>query len=957
MSNKQVAQQRVLYLQVEGVSCAACIPTVKSALETSLSEFAEAVSGFSYEAPVVKAEGWTRVCCQFPQDNDACVAALQAKLKQAVEAVGYTAAQGAAFMPLAAPSCRWWRAVLPGVAALLLWAFEVAGYALTGPWAYVVGGLSAGFLLACGGDYFRRAGRLDMNTLVALGTAGAWVISMWALLWPGSLRLGGVPVSFAAALMILAIVNLGKAVQLRGRRRLLVEEASQRAQLQVLLPDQGLLRLALDQQDDFMELAKQATGSAALSGFTEKLASVSRAQFKEGEVCFVPAGTIFPVDGWLLGHADVAVQAQLFTGTVQPVLKQARGLARGAVNAVQAGMRNVSTEGVWLQAKTAGEQTALHQILKALDSPSARQAALTAGLRWFMLVVMVWAVVAAVFWAGFASVSAGLTVLLSVLLCACPCVFGLAIPLSYEVAASAAYARDIWVKQPDALAKMPACRLWVFDKTGTLTQGQPTLNQDDSWLAESMTWQAGLDLAGRLEQFAAYHPLAQPFLRAANDAPLLRSAERVEVGERGIQGVLDGQMTWLGSPAFVEQAWQAAGGKLADPIWRSATLHSEAITQSGAMSVWLMQRPVAGGTPRLQAVWALHDRQHDAVIDTLTLLKAQGHRLALLTGDNETTTAHFVRNLHKTAGQRIFADEDVQAACLPDDKLAWVATRQAEGHLVGFCGDGFNDTRALQQADVGVAVGAAGLAASQADVQLAKGLGAFLPVMTIAQKTQRHINQNLGWAVGLNMVNLLAASGVFYAWTGHLLSPVLASVLMGVSSLLILANVWRLRRQLCQMAQAQRSPVVLAKPSILPERAPQSDWGVSLGRVFCMMGLLLWCFSVCCAYCCHLSVAKMWLAVLAGQMPSLCILTSYLGMAFLLLGGGLVCSVRWRQRYLNQHSAEERQLAHAQRGAPAALKATDKVLSYANATPQQATTLNAGQACRRAASNSRDKFQ
>jgi Cu+-exporting ATPase len=357
----------------------------------------------------------------------------------------------------------------------------------------------------------------------------------------------------------------------------------------------------------------------------------------------------------------------------------------------------------------------------------------------------------------------------AVLIVACPCALGLATPMSIMVAAGRGAHAGILMRDAEALERLAAVDTVVVDKTGTLTEGRPRLTS----IAVSGIEEAdALRLAASLEQ-ASEHPLAEAVL----DGARARGAQPAGVARfrslsgRGVLGGVDGRAVALGNRALLaEQGIDP--GPLANEADRWAA--------DGQTAMFLA---VDG---RTVAALGVSDPVKDTTPAALDALRAEGLRVAMLTGDARPTADAVARRL---------GIAEVHAEVRPDQKAAAVRALRESGHAVAMAGDGVNDAPALAAADVGIAMGTgADVAIESAGITLVKGdLRGLVRARRLSQATVGNIRQNLFFAFVYNLLGVPVAAGLLYPWTGWLLSPMLASAAMSLSSVSVIANALRLR--------------------------------------------------------------------------------------------------------------------------------------------------------------------
>jgi Cu+-exporting ATPase len=591
--------------------------------------------------------------------------------------------------------------------------------------------------------------KLNMFTLVAMGTGVAYVYSLVATVLPGAFPAafrghgGAVAVYFEAAAVITVLVLLGQVLELRAR------EATS-----------GAIKALLDLAPKTARLVDEA-------GEDHEVALDS---LNVGDRLRVRPGEKVPVDGVMI-EGRSAVDESLVTGESMPVFKDPGAkLVAGSLN---------RSGGFVMRAEKVGRDTLLSQIVQMVAqaqrsrAPIQRLADQVAG--WFVPAVIVVAMAAFAAWAWFGPeprLAFGLVAAVSVLIIACPCALGLATPMSIMVGVGRGAQVGVLIKNAEALERLERVDTLVVDKTGTLTEGRPKVVSIVS--AQGFDEAGILRLAASVER-ASEHPLADAIVRAAKE----RSVELAPVTDfdsptgKGVMGGIDGKIVMLGNAKFIN-----AAGVNTSPLESAA----EALRGEGATVV---NMSVEG---RLASIFAIADPVKATTLDALKALAAEGIGVIMLTGDNRTTADAVARRL---------GISEVEAEVLPDQKSAVVTKLQNAGRVVAMAGDGINDAPALAAADVGIAMGTGtDVAMESAGVTLLKGdLGGIVRARRLSQATMGNIRQNLFFAFVYNAAGIPIAAGALYPTFGMLLSPTIAAAAMALSSVTVVGNALRLRHR------------------------------------------------------------------------------------------------------------------------------------------------------------------
>ncbi|MBA1147122.1 copper-translocating P-type ATPase [Ectothiorhodospiraceae bacterium WFHF3C12] len=616
-------------------------------------------------------------------------------------------------------------------------------------------GLATPVVLYSGWPFFQRAWRsvvgwnLNMFTLIGLGTGVAYVYSVVAAvfpdIFPASFRgeSGQVGVYFEAAAVIVTLVLLGQVMELRAR-------SSTNAAIKSLL---GLApNTARRVNDDGSE------------------ADVPLEDVQIGDRLRVRPGEKVPVDGTVV-EGSSSVDESMITGEPIPVEKGEGGKVIGAtVN---------GTGSLVIEAERVGSDTLLSQIVQMVAEASRSRAPIQnlvdVVAAYFVPAVVVTAVITFVVWGIWGpepAMAYALINAVAVLIIACPCALGLATPMSIMVASGKGASVGVLFKNAEAIQTLRQVDTLIIDKTGTLTEGRPRLQ--DVVALEGFDESAVLSLAATLER-GSEHPLAAAIVQGAEErgVALERYTDFQSVTGKGVEGRIGERHVALGNRALMDHLSVDAGelGERAEAFRAEGkTVMFVAIDGKPAGLVTVAD-PVKETTP--EAIKALH---------------AEGIRIAMLTGDSETTA--------RAVAGKLGIDE-VIAEVLPEQKAEKVKALQREGRFVAMAGDGINDAPALAQAQVGIAMGTGtDVAMESAGVTLVRGdLNGIVRALKLSRATMRNIKQNLFFAFVYNSLGVPVAAGILYPFVGILLSPMIAAAAMSFSSVSVVGNALRLRRQ------------------------------------------------------------------------------------------------------------------------------------------------------------------
>ena len=585
----------------------------------------------------------------------------------------------------------------------------------------------------------------NMWTLIALGTGAAFVYSVVATAAPGIfpasfVSMGRVGVYFEAAAVIISLTLLGQMLELKAR-------SQTSAAIKTLLG-----------------LAPKTARRIGLGGAEE---DVPLSHIHIGDLLRVRPGEKVPVDGVVVEGAS-SVDESMLTGEPLPVRKATGDKVIGAT---------LNTGGALIiRSERIGSETVLSQIVQMVaqaqrsKAPMQRMADGVAG--YFVLAVVAVAVATFFVWGVFGPQPSwvfGLINAVAVLIIACPCALGLATPMSVMVATGRGAGRGILFRDAAAIENLRRVDTLVIDKTGTLTEGRPAF--DRAVAAAGFSAEEVLRLAASLDQ-GSEHPLADAIVQAARAQQLkLSKPEQFDSGSGiGVSGVVEGRALALGNTAFMQQ-----NGLSVEPLIEQA----ESLRSEGASVIYL----AADG--HLAGLLAVSDPVKDSTPEALASLKAAGLRIIMATGDGLTTA--------NAVGAKLGINE-VHGEVKPADKLALIERLQNEGRVVAMAGDGINDAPALAKADVGIAMGTGtDVAMSSAQITLVKGdLRGIATARKLSEATVRNMKENLLFAFLYNGLGVPVAAGVLYPFTGWLLSPMIAALVMSVSSASVIANALRL---------------------------------------------------------------------------------------------------------------------------------------------------------------------
>jgi Cu+-exporting ATPase len=573
-------------------------------------------------------------------------------------------------------------------------------------------------------------GTTNMNTLVSLGTGVAFAYSAYATIAPAP----GRQVYFDAVLLIVGFLLLGKSLENRARRR------------------------ALSVLDSLSRL--RPVNARRIMDGVESVVPLE--EVRPGDNVVVLPGERFPVDATIV-EGRTTVDECMMTGESTPLPREVGGR-------VLAGSLNYDGA-VVCRAESLGEATVLAQIARMVDqaqssrAPMERLADRASAV--FVPVVLGLAAMSFAAWLIAAhSLPLALANTVAVLVIACPCAMGLAVPAALTVAVGRGAQLGVLFKGGEALERLTRLDVIVLDKTGTITVGRPVLEAVHSFAGRSED--DLLRIAAAAEE-RSNHPLAHAVIDAAKARGLKwQPAEDAQVlPGRGLTARVEDHDCILGNEALFSEFGIALPADVAAP-------------EPGVTRLWMALDATAAG------YFDARDALRPDAASAIAALRNEGLRVMMLTGDSAAAAAPIAEQAGIT---------EVEAGLDPAGKLNRIRELQKSGLRVAMVGDGINDAAALAQADAGIAMGSgADLAQEAGDVLLLRAQPAAIPAaLELARETLRIMRQNLGWAVGYNLIGIPLAAGLLYPAFHILLTPWLAAAAMALSSVCVLGNSLRLR--------------------------------------------------------------------------------------------------------------------------------------------------------------------
>jgi Cu+-exporting ATPase len=605
-----------------------------------------------------------------------------------------------------------------------------------------------------------RHGAADMNTLIAIGTGAAFLYSVAVTFAPTFFGTRGVKVDvyYEAVILIIGFVLAGNALEAKARAR----TTAALRKLIALQPGSARVRRAVAPAPSTNRRALPVAGSDG-SGVVPDDVDIPISQVKPGDVVIVRPGERIPVDGTVI-EGRTAIDESMLTGESMPVDKEAGARVYGgtinrsgsiALSATTLGQDSVLARIVILMRDAQGTRAPIQDLadrVSAVFVPTVIAIAVITFGAWILL-------------AGEGAFVRALSASISVLIIACPCAMGLAVPTAVMVASGRAADLGVLVKGGEALQRLAGVNTIVLDKTGTVTVGRPVVRgvvATDDFTADEV-----LRVAASVERLSE-HPVAAAIVEAAREREfaLTEVHDFASIVGRGTTARIGDREIVVGSAALLAE--------------RGIALPPLAASADGATHVFVAVAGVAAG--RITVADAIRATSSSAI----GRLRDRGIEVALVTGDRQGAAEAIARE----AGI-----DRVEADAMPDAKVTFVERLQTDGRVVAMVGDGINDAPALARADVGVAMASGtDIAVEAGDVTLMRpDLHALVDAIDLARRTMRTMKQNLFWAFIYNVIGIPIAAGVLYAPFGLTLNPVLASAAMALSSVSVVANSLRLK--------------------------------------------------------------------------------------------------------------------------------------------------------------------
>ncbi|MES2379906.1 MAG: heavy metal translocating P-type ATPase [Bacteroidota bacterium] len=613
---------------------------------------------------------------------------------------------------------------------------------------YIMWLLSTPVVLWFGRSFFINAWKqakhrnANMDTLVALSTGIAYVFSIFNTLYPSFWHERGLHghVYFEASAVVIAFILLGKLLEEKAK----ANTSSAIKKLMGLQPS----TVTVVHGDHTME--------------------IPIAQVKVNDVLMVKPGDKVPVDG-LVKAGSSYVDESMITGEPIAVAKQINDTVfAGTIN--QKGSFQITAGKV-------GSDTLLASIIRMVEKAQGSKAPVQklvdkiAGI--FVPIVIIIALLTFLTWCllgGENGVTQGLLAMVTVLVIACPCALGLATPTAIMVGVGKGAENGILIRDAESLELAHQVNAIVLDKTGTITEGKPSV-VEMIWLNDAETTQHK-NILFSIEQ-SSEHPLAESIVQKLNSEAIFSNLSQIEsITGKGIVACFNNTKWWVGNAKLMFDYSLLAPTNIQKKI--------DLLTAAANTVVYF------GNSEKLLAIIAIADKVKASSKEAISMLTKMNIETYMLTGDNPQTASAVA----KQVGLKNF-----KAETMPADKALFIEQLQSKGKIVAMVGDGINDSHALAQANVSIAMGkGSDIAMDVAKMTIISSDLTKIPIaIKLSKQTVKTIRQNLFWAFIYNLIGIPLAAGILYPVNGFLLNPMIAGAAMALSSVSVVSNSLRLK--------------------------------------------------------------------------------------------------------------------------------------------------------------------
>lgn len=601
--------------------------------------------------------------------------------------------------------------------------------------------LSTPVVLWLGRDFFINAWKqakhksTNMDTLVALSTGVAYIFSVFSTVFPDfwQKRELHAHVYFEAAAVVIAFILLGKLLEEKAK-------GNTSTAIKKLIGLQPKSVTIIQENGNQLEIPIN--------------------QVQIGNVILVKPGEKIAVDGTLIS-GNSYVDESMLTGEPLPVLKkESEKVFTGTIN--QKGSFQFKAEKI-------GSETMLAQIIKMVQDAQGSKAPVQklvdkiAGI--FVPIVIIIAIASFIIWnifGGENGFTQGLLALITVLIIACPCALGLATPTAIMVGVGKGAEMGILIKDAESLEQAKKVNAIILDKTGTITEGKPIVT-NEYWLEDNVQQKKILLSIEKQSE----HPLADAVVKHLNLKTIVAISNFESITGNGATATFEGETYFIGNKTFVE--------KTGIPIDTILLNNAEQWSKEAKTVIWF------SNSKKALAILAIADQIKPTSKNAITELLQNGIDVFMLTGDNEATA----KAIAQTVGITHY-----KAGVLPEQKAAFVKQLQSDGKVVAMVGDGINDSTALAQADVSIAMGkGSDIAIDVAKMTIiSSDLNKIPEAIKLSKMTVATIKQNLFWAFIYNLIGIPIAAGILYPINGFLLNPMIAGAAMALSSVSVVSN-------------------------------------------------------------------------------------------------------------------------------------------------------------------------
>lgn len=606
--------------------------------------------------------------------------------------------------------------------------------------------LSSPVVLWLGKDFFINAWKqtkhrtANMDTLVALSTGVAYTFSIFNTLFPDFWHKRGLHphVYFEAAAVVITFILLGKLLEEKAK-------GNTSASIKKLMGLQPRSVIIINESGHETQIPIE--------------------QVQIGDIILVKPGEKIAVDGTIIS-GDSYVDESMLSGEPVPVFK-------GEKEKVFSG--TINQKGSFLfRAEKIGSDTMLSQIIKMVQdaqgskAPVQKLADKIAGV--FVPIVIIIAITSFIIWTIFGGdngFTQGLMALVTVLVIACPCALGLATPTAIMVGVGKGAEMGILIKDAESLEQTKKITAVVLDKTGTITEGKPLVT-DELWSAEDNKLKQILYSIEKQSE----HPLAEAVVKHLNSQTKISVSNFESVTGKGAKAFFEGETYFVGNKTLLKEK----DITIEDTVLKTAEEWSE----ESKTVIWF------SNSKKALAIYAIADQIKPNSKEAIAKLQRNGIEVYMLTGDNEATAKAIAKNV---------GISNYKAGVLPEQKALFIKKLQANGKIVAMVGDGINDSTALAQADVSIAMGkGSDIAMNVAKMTIiSSDLKKIPEAISLSKATVATIKQNLFWAFIYNLIGIPIAAGILYPFNGFLLNPMLAGAAMALSSVSVVSNSLRLK--------------------------------------------------------------------------------------------------------------------------------------------------------------------